>query len=161
MPLYFAYGSNMDREAMRLRCPNSRSLSRARLARHKFFIMSSGYASVKQDPRADVRGVLYDLALSDVPALDRYEELGRGLYSKVTQPVLRDEGAPVRALVYIGRSQIEGTPSSAYLAAVIAAARDWSLPETYITYLASFGCGAVDPGKSTPSRRRAIQLKGL
>lgn len=40
MPLYFAYGSNMDREAMRVRCPNSRALGRARLARHRFFIMS-------------------------------------------------------------------------------------------------------------------------
>ncbi|HLH12995.1 MAG TPA: gamma-glutamylcyclotransferase family protein, partial [Methylovirgula sp.] len=78
--LYFAYGSNMDRAAMHRRCPNSRALGRARLARHRLFIAAPGYVSIKTDPRADVHGVLYDLALSDVAALDRYEEVGRGLY---------------------------------------------------------------------------------
>ncbi|MGH6818457.1 MAG: gamma-glutamylcyclotransferase family protein [Methylovirgula sp.] len=157
MPLYFAYGSNMDRQAMRLRCPGSRPLGLARLARHKFFIMGSGYASVKCDARADVHGVLYDLALSDVSALDRYEDIGRGLYRKVAQPVLRAVGAPMRALVYIGGSDVEGTPAAAYLNAILAAARDWSLPAAYVSYLASFGASATAP----EAPRRAIQGKGV
>jgi gamma-glutamylcyclotransferase (GGCT)/AIG2-like uncharacterized protein YtfP len=159
MPLYFAYGSNMGRAAMHLRCPNSRALGRARLARHKLFIMSAGYASVKCDPRADVHGVLYELALSDVPGLDRYEDVGRGLYNKVVQPVLREAGAPVRALVYVGRSQVEGRPSAAYLDAIIAAAKDWSLPDAYLSYLASLGGDAGESG--VPRRWRAIQLKDV
>jgi len=157
MPLYFAYGSNMNRAAMRLRCPSSRALGRARLARHKFFIMSAGYASVKCDPSADVHGVLYELALSDIPGLDRYEEVGRGLYNKVVQPVLREAGAPVRALVYVGRSRVEGKPSAAYLDAIIGAAKDWSLPDAYMSYLASF----ADRAAESDGRWRAIQLKGL
>lgn len=156
MPLYFAYGSNMDRAAMQARCPNSRALGRARLARHSFFIMSAGYASVKCDPRMQVHGVLYDLALSDIPGLDRYEDVGRGLYNKVVQPVLRESGAPVRALVYVGRSQGEGKPSGAYLDAIIAAAKDWSLPAAYLSHLASFSGRAAESGS-----RRAIQLKGV
>ena len=59
MPLYFAYGANMDPNAMRQRAPNSRVLGRARLVRHKFFIMKSGFASVRRDPHADVHGVLF------------------------------------------------------------------------------------------------------
>ncbi|MGB2729675.1 MAG: gamma-glutamylcyclotransferase family protein [Methylovirgula sp.] len=156
MPLYFAYGSNMDRQAMRLRCPGSRPLGLARLARHRFFIMGSGYASVKCDPRTDVHGVLYELALSDVPALDRYEDIGRGLYRKVMQPVLRAAGAPVRALVYIGSSAVEGTPAPAYLNAILAAARDWLLPAAYLSYLASFGESAAPQAP-----RRAVQGKGI
>lgn len=159
MPLYFAYGSNMDREAMRVHCPNSRALGRARLARHRFFIMSSGHGSVKRDAHADVHGVLYELAASDIPGLDRYEDVGRGLYGKIVQPVLREGGAPVRALVYIGRSQVEGTPKDAYLDNVLAAARDWALPDAYLSFLASFRCGTAVA--SLPSRQRAIQLKGL
>lgn len=155
MPLYFAYGSNMDRQAMQVRCPGSHPLGRARLARHKFFIMGSGYASVKCDPRTDAHGVLYELALSDVPGLDRYEDIGRGLYRKAIQPVLRETGAPVRALVYIGAGQVEGKPSSAYLNAILAAARDWSLPAAYIARLASLG------DSETERRRPSIQYKAV
>ena len=92
MPLYFAYGSNMDAAAMARRCPGSRPLGPARLARHRFAILEAGYATVVRDSRASVHGILYDLALSDVPALDRYEDIARGLYRKVMQPVLRTGG---------------------------------------------------------------------
>ena len=46
MPLYFAYGSNMDIAAMARRCPASRPLGIARLARHRFAILQAGYATV-------------------------------------------------------------------------------------------------------------------
>jgi gamma-glutamylcyclotransferase (GGCT)/AIG2-like uncharacterized protein YtfP len=138
MPLYFAYGSNMNVEAMRLRCPKSSALGPARLARHRFFVMSSGYASVKRDPRTEVHGVLYDLALSDMSALDRYEEVGRGLYTKLSQPVVRKALAPVRALLYVGCDERSGVPRDDYIAEVLAAARGWNLPESYLTYLETF-----------------------
>ena len=161
MPLYFAYGSNMDVEAMRLRCPKSRALGRARLARHRFFIMSSGHASVQPDPRMDVHGALYDLALSDVQALDRYEETGRGLYSKLTQPVLRVDAAPVRALLYVGHDRAAGFARSGYIAEVIAAARGWNLPAAYITHLESFTNAKSRANDDPVSRRRAVETKTL
>jgi hypothetical protein len=157
MPLYFAYGANMNVAAMRQRAPNSRALGRARLARHKFFIMKSGFASVKRDPYADVHGVLFDLALSDVPALDRYEEVGRGLYTKVTQPVLREAGAAVRALVYLGASTAEGKPTATYLDAILGGAKQNGLPEDYIAFLAAFG--GVESGQGT--RLRAIKARDI
>jgi gamma-glutamylcyclotransferase (GGCT)/AIG2-like uncharacterized protein YtfP len=157
MPLYFAYGANMDRDAMQMRCPKSRPLGRARLAGHRFVIMGSGYASVKRDPQRSVHGVLYDLAFADIPALDRYEDTGRGLYRKITQPVLRETGGPARAMVYVGTSAQEGSPQGDYLDRVIAAARAWELPENYIASLQAL-TGAVQqviPG------RRAIKLQGI
>ena len=66
MPLYFAYGSNMERAAMQKRCPHSRPLGPARLVRHRFFVCADGYASVARDPRRVVWGLLWDLALADV-----------------------------------------------------------------------------------------------
>ncbi len=157
MPLYFAYGANMNSAAMRQRTPNSRVLGRARLARHRFFIMKSGYASVKHDPHAEVHGVLYDLALSDVPALDRYEEVGRGLYTKAVQPVLRHGAQPVRALVYLGAETSEGRPTAAYLDAILKGAKENDLPADYIAFLASFGGTEAGQGP----RWRAIQAKGI
>ncbi|QXX73801.1 gamma-glutamylcyclotransferase family protein [Methylovirgula sp. HY1] len=161
MPLYFAYGANMDREAMRRRCPKSRPLGRAKLARHRFFIMSSGHGSVKRDTRMDVHGVLYDLALADIPALDRYEELGRGLYQKITQPVLREGAAPARALLYVGASGQEGVAQASYLEGVIAAAVDWGFPDSYLTYLRSMAGRATADTRADVSAWRAIRLKGI
>lgn len=128
----------MDANAMAARCPRSRPLGRARLARRRFVVMETGFASVAHDPRANVHGVLWDLALADVPALDRFEEIARGLYKKVTKPVLRESGGPVSALVYIGCVSREGPPRPGYIEGVICAAREWDLPMAYISYLQSF-----------------------
>ena len=50
MPLCFAYGSNMDRAAMAVRCPASTPLGTARLARHRFIVTREGYASRRPLP---------------------------------------------------------------------------------------------------------------
>ena len=130
MPLYFAYGSNMDVAAMASRCPHSRPVGPARLMRHRFLVTSDGYASVQRDPAATVWGLLWDLSLADIAALDRYESLGTGLFSKTTQAVLAEKG-PRRALLYVGRTRRPGPPRPGYMESVIAAAAAAGLPETY------------------------------
>jgi gamma-glutamylcyclotransferase (GGCT)/AIG2-like uncharacterized protein YtfP len=144
MPLYFAYGANMDLAGMAERCPLSRPLGRARLARHRLLIMAGGFASVAPDPRASVHGVLWDLALRDVRALDQFEDVSRGLYKKVQLPVLREPSGSARALVYVGRWTQPGAPAPEYLAGVIAAARHWALPAGYVAFLESLGRGASE-----------------
>ncbi len=137
MPLYFAYGANMDVEAMRRRCPRSRALGMARLNRHRFAIMPDGFANVVRDPRAAVHGVLWDLALADVRPLDAFEGVTRGHYRKVVQPVVKAAGGTAQALLYIGRGE-GGHPLEPYFSDVIAAAQDWMLPEAYMRFLQSF-----------------------
>src|SRR3954471_1781969 len=136
VPLYFAYGSNMDRGAMAARCPASKPIGTARLMHHRFVIMREGYASVARDPRRTTWGVLWDLAFADMPALDRYECAAGGLYVKVSQMVLTDKG-PKRALAYVGRSTGAGTPRPGYLEGVIAAAGGAGLPADYVRELAA------------------------
>ena len=136
MPVYFAYGSNMDVEAMAQRCPRSRPIGLGRLARHRITLLPEGYANVLRDPRRNVHGVIWDLALADVRALDAYEDVGRGLYRKLIQPVLRAQGGSVQALVYVGRGE-GGTPVSGYLEDVLEAARSWNLPKAYLAELAA------------------------
>lgn len=146
MPLYFAYGSNMDAAAMRGRCPASRPIGPARLARHRFIVMSEGYGTVVRDPRRTVWGVLWDLALADMPALDRYESLHTGLYAKVVQPVLTDMG-PRKAVVYVARSSRPGQPRPGYMEGVLAAAREAGLPAEYLRELAVW---AGEAGEAAP-----------
>ena len=142
MPLYFAYGSNMSAEAMARRCPRSKPLGLARLARHRLVVMREGWLTAARDPRSAVHGVLWDLALSDVTALDRYEGLPLGLYAKAARPVVTGRGAK-RALVYFGANAGPGTPRPDYLAEVLAAARGWPLPAEAIAALEKLRQSAV------------------
>jgi gamma-glutamylcyclotransferase (GGCT)/AIG2-like uncharacterized protein YtfP len=127
MPLYFAYGSNMDVDAMARRCPRSKALGLARLERHRLAVMREGWLTAVRDSRSTVHGVLWDLALSDIAALDRHEDLSKGLYTKETQPVIA-ERRPKRAIVYFGANSGPGVLRPAYIAEVLAAARSWPLP---------------------------------
>jgi hypothetical protein len=149
MPLYFAYGSNMDRAAMAARCPASKPLGSARLARHRVIVTTEGYASVVRDPRRTVWGLLWDIAFADMPALDRYESVASGLYVKLSQPVIASAGAR-RALIYVARSQAAGQPRPGYLEGVLAAAREAGLPEDYLREIA-----ALSPAASRQEAPRA------
>jgi gamma-glutamylcyclotransferase (GGCT)/AIG2-like uncharacterized protein YtfP len=153
MPLYFAYGANMDVAAMAKRCPSSKPLGLARLPRHRWIISTDGYASVVRDPRRDVHGMLWELAMSDIPVLDRFEDVPR-LYRKVNQPVIASIGIR-RALVYVGRSGEAGRPRPGYLADVISAAEAAGLPTASLAEMRKFG--DVRPGLAAPATAAKAQ----
>jgi hypothetical protein len=148
MPLYFAYGSNMDTALMARRCPRSKALGLARLERHRLAVMREGWLTAIRAPHGAVHGVLWDLALADIPPLDRYEG---PLYTKVGQPVVT-AGAAKRALVYFGTNAGPGTPRTDYIAIVLAAARGWPLPREAIEALEALA--RADSG-GAPRRGRA------
>jgi gamma-glutamylcyclotransferase (GGCT)/AIG2-like uncharacterized protein YtfP len=132
LPLHFAYGSNMDAAAMARRCPQARLIGRARLARWRFVVMPSGFASVAPDPRGVVHGALWDVPVCDVKALDRYEQVGQGLYVKKMIPVLREPYGSVQALVYVGAAPELGAAGPGYLPDILAAAQALELPKAYL-----------------------------
>ena len=157
MPLYFAYGSNMDVEGMTRRCPRAEPLGLARLARHRLVVMREGWLTATRDPRGDVHGVLWDVGLADMRALDQYEQLASGLYTKTQQPVIGERGAK-QALVYFGANSGPGVAAANYIAGVLAAARNWKLPAAAIARLESFAAaagvaraGAPANGKPAPA----------
>src|SRR5271168_829150 len=124
MPLYFAYGANTNASAMARRCPRSKALGPARLVRHRLVVMREGWLTVARDPRSAVHGVLWDLALADVAALDSYEGMARSLYAKLTHPVVTNRG-PRQAIIYIGANAGPGAARPDYIADIIAAACSW------------------------------------
>jgi gamma-glutamylcyclotransferase (GGCT)/AIG2-like uncharacterized protein YtfP len=153
MPLYFAYGANMDVAAMASRCPGSKPLGLARLPRHRWIISTDGYANVVRDARRYVHGMLWDLALADVPVLDRFEDVPR-LYRKVTQPVISEKGIR-RALVYVGRSTDAGRPRPGYLTDVMRAAESASLPASALMEMRKFA--DVRPAMNAPATAAKTQ----
>lgn len=134
MTLYFAYGSNMHRAGMAARCPGARAMGVARLEGWRFIIGVHGYASIARAAGGEVIGVLWHLDARDVAALNAYESLDSGLYSRSQQTVRHDGGAK-SAMVYIGRESGEGRARPGYMQLIIDAARDWQLPGPYIRAL--------------------------
>jgi hypothetical protein len=154
MPLYFAYGSNMDVEAMARRCPRAKPLGLARLARHRLAIMREGWLTAARDSKSDVHGVLWDVAFADMRALDQYEGLAGGLYAKAVQPVIGERGAK-QALVYFGANSGPGVAAAEYIAGVLAAARHWRLPAAAIARLESFAAAAGAARSAAPANADA------
>lgn len=87
MRLHFAYGSNMSRSHMAVRCPQAIALGTAVLAGWRFVVGMDGYASIVQERGSQVRGVLWRLSPRDLAALNAYENVQGGLYRLRTLPV--------------------------------------------------------------------------
>jgi Gamma-glutamyl cyclotransferase, AIG2-like len=131
MTLYFAYGSNMQRGAMRRRCPSARALGPAALEGHRFFVGIDGWGSVARSAGDAVYGVLWRLTPRDVAVLHAYEHLHRGLYDVRYLPV-RIGARRHTAMVYLLRRRSPGRPRPGYAEMIAATARDWQLPEAYV-----------------------------
>ena len=126
--LYFAYGSNLHRADMLLRCPAAVPLGRAALPGHALLFRS--WADVEPRPGGAVAGGLWRITPACLAALDDYEDVAAGLYRRVTLPV-RPEGAAeaVEALVYRMTATHTAPPEPGYLAAIREGCRDFGLDE--------------------------------
>jgi gamma-glutamylcyclotransferase (GGCT)/AIG2-like uncharacterized protein YtfP len=157
MPLYFAYGANMDVSAMATRAPGGKPLGLARLVRHRFVITEHGYASVVRDPRQVVHGLLWEMPVADIKALDRFEAVDRGLYVKIDQPVIAANG-PRRALVYVGTGKPGGKPRAGYLEDLLRAGAEIGLPKPYLVEMARLGqASAGAPPRNSITGLRASE----
>jgi hypothetical protein len=134
MTLHFSYGANMSRVVMRRHAPDARPLGVAELADHRFVITADGYASVEPARSHTVHGVLWRITPRDRVTLDAWENVGGGLYRAAMLGV-RGAGGRVPALVYFARPGGEGRPKPGYIELVVAAARQWDLPQPYINSL--------------------------
>jgi gamma-glutamylcyclotransferase (GGCT)/AIG2-like uncharacterized protein YtfP len=144
--LTFAYGSNLDEDQMRARCPSARPLGRARLAGHA--LAFGGYsgrwggavASVVRAPGRTVEGVLYDLSRDDLRGLDAFEGVPC-VYERAARVVTDDDGARWRAFVYVLRApnRLPTRPSPRYLAVVRRAYERWCFDPAPLTRAAAGG----------------------
>jgi gamma-glutamylcyclotransferase (GGCT)/AIG2-like uncharacterized protein YtfP len=126
--LYFAYGSNLHRAGMLLRCPAALPLGRAVLLGHALLFRS--WADVEPRPGAAVAGGLWRVTPDCLAALDDYEDVASDLYRRVTLPV-RLEGAAedVEALVYRMTATHTAPPEPGYLAVIRDGCRDFGLDD--------------------------------
>jgi gamma-glutamylcyclotransferase (GGCT)/AIG2-like uncharacterized protein YtfP len=137
---YFAYGSNMDPTQMAHRCPGAVALGSARLANHELaFVWDSpgwggGVATVIPSSSREVWGVVWELTDPDARALDRYEGVAVGAYTKDQVEVELGAGTE-RALIYLATDTRAKDPSAKYIAALVKGAKAFSLPDDYVEKL--------------------------
>lgn len=136
---YFAYGSNMNHQQMKKRCPNSRFIKRAFLERYKF--VYDGYSSTRNGAVANVIetgrkddivwGGLFEINEDNLSALDCYEGYPKS-YDRKNTEVKDDDGKCYDAIIYFRTGKSEGKASQEYRNIVIQGAKDCGLPIEYI-----------------------------
>ncbi|KAF2226844.1 hypothetical protein BDZ85DRAFT_55379 [Elsinoe ampelina] len=151
--IYFGYGSNLWKQQMRLRCPESKYLGVGRLNGYKWIINDRGYANVVEVSKDDSitidysYGLVYCLSPSDETRLDGNEGVPVAYTKEYLEvefweshdgkPVDRSEKSEkVKMLVYISRDRTKSDrPKHEYVYRMNQGIRDAvasGVPQAYV-----------------------------
>jgi len=161
--LYFAFGSNLSSERIRVQNPSAKFVATALLKGYRLSFNShstrwrgSPATIVKTDDDADdgVYGVLWELDLDHLSTLDDQEGVCRNVYQRLMVSVLpitkddhendddfEDAAAVVEAFTYqlcshrCNLAEEEARPSSTYKQVIVRGAREHQLPDHYLAKL--------------------------
>lgn len=145
MPLYAAYGSNMDPARMNQRAPHSPMAGTGWLSGWRLtfggeeFGPEGALATVVEEPRSQVFVVLYDVTTEDEHNLDRWEGGELGLHKKLRLRVHTLEGS-VLAWLYVLDAYEGGLPAARYVGLLADAAEAAGAPDDYVTELRMRPC---------------------
>jgi hypothetical protein len=120
----WAYGSNLNVEQMKIRCPGARVYGP--LVVPQAILRFRGVADVARHETAKCPGGLWWITPEDEAILDRYEGVSSGLYQK-RYLLLRDKGKVVDCLFYKMRSRGIMPPSDRYLESIAQGYVDFGL----------------------------------
>lgn len=163
---YFAFGSNLDPDQIRERCPAHRTVGLAALHDYRLIFplyserWGGGGASVQLHHGDIVWGVVYDLTEEDLAALDGFEGYrGPGdqhnIYERqvVTVELTRPDDGSVprrlRAFAYMAHFSNPSPPTRRYLDTILRGARHHRLPEEYVAKLDKIAVQAEPTGASS------------
>ena len=130
MKPYFAYGSNLWRKQMEVRCPDHELLGTGVLTGYRWIITSRGYASVVRSSLDVVLGMVYSISEADEKRLDNWEGV-QGGYRRASLPVQTGRGE-MSCLLYIDPREQEGDPREEYVERIKNGIRDAGLPSLYV-----------------------------
>jgi gamma-glutamylcyclotransferase (GGCT)/AIG2-like uncharacterized protein YtfP len=125
--LIFAYGSNMNRRQMSLRCPGAQVVSVARLPDHRLVFAGrsprwggGGVATIKPARRSTVMGVVWLLSGADLERLDGFEGYPY-VYDRTPVLVDRDGGGKsLWCLTYVKNAdEVKVPPTPEYLRTIL------------------------------------------
>ena len=149
--LYFAYGSNLDWQRIKERCPSVCFVCVAKLPGHRFAFtrkskdLGCGVMDIISDTSSEVWGVVYQIDEKDVGHLDKAEGYrhgrpdGQNTYRRIETMVFEDgdEERPHTVYTYevVSKSDQHISPNQKYKRFVVEGAKQWQLPPEYIAKL--------------------------
>jgi gamma-glutamylcyclotransferase (GGCT)/AIG2-like uncharacterized protein YtfP len=150
VPLYAAYGSNMDPAQMMQRAPHSPMAGTGWLVGWRLtfgaedLTWEGSLATIVEDDDSQVFAVLYDMMPEDEETLDNWEGSALGLHKKLRLRVQTLEGS-VLAWLYVLDAYEGGLPSARYLGVMADAAEAAGAPADYVQGLRSRPCAGIGP----------------
>jgi len=155
--LYFAYGSNMNSEDLKIWCrahqteirlknPKVASLPDYKLAfTHNSKRRSGGTADIVREAGGIVWGVLFETDEASLRNIDKKEgwtgDLSQSAYKRIEVTVLVDGKLVPDVINYEVIKKAKYRPNKAYLDVIVKGAEDHRLPEAYIENLRKLSGG--------------------
>ena len=128
---YFGYGSNLSKEQMEIRCPESKYYDSGKLLDYSWLINARGYASIKPSEGEFVLGEIFTLSQQDIEYLDIYESVEEGMYLKSNLSVQTSKGI-IDCLVYIASDSTPGIPQEEYIQRINLGIKSANLSDDYV-----------------------------
>ena len=128
---YFGYGSNLSKEQMAIRCPESKYYASGALSGYSWLINARGYASITPSESEFVLGEVFTLSQQDIDYLDIYESVEEGMYLKSNLSVQTSKGT-IDCLVYIASDSTPGIPQEEYIERINLGIKSANLPNDYV-----------------------------
>ena len=148
MPLYAAYGSNLDPARMGERCPHSPLRTTGWLTGWRLTFggedlgWDGALATIVEDPLEQVFVAVYDVTEEDVARLDGWESADSGLYRKTRVRVATMLGEQL-AWAYVLDAYEGGLPSAMYVGMLADAAEAADAPADYVDALRARPCRSL------------------
>lgn len=148
MPLYAAYGSNLDPRQMAERAPTSPPRGTGWIAGWRLTFggedlgWEGALATVVEEPESQVFVMLYELSDLDERNLDLWEGSDIGLYEKIRVRVHTLDGE-LTAWLYALDAYEGGLPSARYLGIIADAAEVAGAPDDYVQELRARPCRSI------------------
>jgi hypothetical protein len=148
VPLYAAYGTNLDPTRMQELCPHSPQRGTGWLQgwRLTFGGEEHGWdgslATIVEDPFEQVFVAVYDVTTDDEAHMDGWEVADSGLYrkTKVRVSTMNEE---LVVWTYVLDAFEGGLPSASYLGVLSNAAEAASAPDDYVAALRARPCRSI------------------
>ena len=128
---YFGYGSNLSKEQMAIRCPESKYYASGTLSGYSWLINARGYASITPSESEFVLGEVFTLSQQDIDYLDIYESVEEGMYLKSNLTIETSKGT-IDCLVYIASDSTPGIPQEEYIQRINLGIKSANLPDDYV-----------------------------
>lgn len=115
---YLAYGSNLNVEQMRFRCPGAKIVGTAEIKDYRLMFKGSktgAYLTIEPEKGCAVPVGVWSVTQADIANLDRYEGYPT-FYYKIQMNVLCSDGHRHKSFIYImHEDRLLGIPSEYYV----------------------------------------------